>query len=260
MKKKIIVNFHGEDLTKFHILPLMLKTIFCKICDKSDLIIVPSEYFKKKLLLIKEGYNSKIFVSPSGGINTLIFDKNIIPLPRNKIPEIIYCSRFDENKGWDDFINAIALLEVKCTAIMIGYGYETSRVRQLIIDKKLEEVIFLYENISQIDIQKIYSNADLFVFPTRLAESLGLVALEAMSCGLPVIGTGIGALSEYLLDGYNGYVFEVGNISSLAMNIQNFLQLDDNEKQILSNNAYNISKEYFDTIISKELIKKLIEL
>lgn len=46
---------------------------------------------------------------------------------------------------------------------------------------------------------------DLFVFPTQLEESLGLVGLEAMACGVPVIGSCIGGLTDYIEEGTNGF-------------------------------------------------------
>jgi glycosyltransferase involved in cell wall biosynthesis len=260
-KKEIIINFHGEDLMGYKNLNSCSKNIFQKICDKSNLIIVPSEYFKKELELINSGYRSKIFIFPSGGIDTSIFDKNVNSFPRNKVPRIIYCSRFDKNKGWDNFIEAVNILlnewNIDCQAVMIGFGYESNDVRQLINKRKLKKKFSICENISQVSIQAIYSSSDVFVFPTRLPESLGLVALEAMSCGLPVIGSKIGALSEYIIDGYSGYLFEDGNIYSLAQKLKNYLCLCDEEKQVLSDNAYNISKKYFDYNVSKKLICRL---
>jgi glycosyltransferase involved in cell wall biosynthesis len=258
--KKIIINFHGEDLTKYQYLPILFRIIFCKICNNANLIIVPSAYFKEKLLLLC-ACGDKIFISPSGGVDTKVFNKNMKPLPRNDIIQIVYCSRFDENKGWDDFINAIDIinkLTISCKALMIGYGYQTNDAKKLIYEKNLEKTILLFENIHQRRIQEIYSSSDVFVFPTRLAESLGLVALEAMSCGLPVIGTDRGALREYLLNGYNGFVFESGNPHSLALKIQYFFELSNDKKQILANNAYNTSKKYFDNEISKNLIDAIM--
>jgi glycosyltransferase involved in cell wall biosynthesis len=260
-RKEIIINFHGEDLMEYKNLNIYFKHIFRKICDKSNLIIVPSEYFKKNLELINSEYGSKVFVFPSGGVNTSIFDKNINLFPRNKVPKIIYCSRFDKNKGWDDFIEAINILlnewNIECRAVMIGFGYELKDVKQLINKRKLENKILIYENVSQVLIQTIYSSSDVFVFPTRREESLGLVALEAMSCGLPVIGAKIGALPEYIIDDYNGYLFEAGNIYSLAQKLKDYLYLSDKEKQIFSDNAYNISKKYFDYNVSKKFISRL---
>lgn len=265
MGKKIIINFHGEDLINYKELNILFKHIFNKICLRSNVIIIPSQYFKKILLQINNQIDKKIYLFPSGGINTNIFNKNKYKMPRNNTPKIVYCSRFDKEKGWDDFINGIYLLinkmNIKCNAYMLGYGNEICKARQLIDDKNLESIIYLLEDASQYKMQEIYSTSDIFVFPTRRqAESLGLVALEAMSCGLPVIGTNLGALPEYLTDGYNGFMFEAGNANSLAMMLQKYIQLDDKEKQKLSDNAYNTSKKYFDNIVKKGLIQKLTEL
>jgi glycosyltransferase involved in cell wall biosynthesis len=262
INKKIIINFHGEDLTEYHSLFWLFKIVFIEICNYANLIIVPSEYFKLELLFLYK-CDDKIFVSPSGGVDTDIFNKNTRPLPRNNVIQIVYCSRFDENKGWDDFIDALYILKklaIPCKALMIGYGHQLDNAKKIIHEKKLDKIILLLGNISQKKVQEIYSSSDVFVFPTRrLAESLGLVALEAMSCGLPVIGTEKGALKEYLLDGYNGLVFEAGNYYSLASKIQYYLGLPNETKRFLSDNAYATSKKYFDTIISKDLVNAIVK-
>lgn len=52
---------------------------------------------------------------------------------------------------------------------------------------------------------EIYCTLDLFIFPTCLEESLGLVGLEAMACEVPVIGSYIGGLKDYIKDKENGF-------------------------------------------------------
>ena len=68
----------------------------------------------------------------------------------------------------------------------------------------------------------------VFIFPTeRQTECLGLVGLEAMACDISVIGAQIGGLRDYLKDGYNGFFFEPGSATDLALKIRNFITRTD---------------------------------
>lgn len=256
--KKVVINFHGEDLTNYENLLNIEKKCFKNICDIANLIIVPSNYFKKLLLSVENLSEHKIFVSPSGGIDSEKFYKNKI-LVDEKV--LIYCSRFDQDKGWDDFIYCIRNLindNIKIKAKMIGYGKETLDVLKLIKENRLENFIELYENISQLEISKFYSLGYVFVFPTRrLAESLGLVALEAMSCGLPVVASNIGAISDYVIPNVNGFLYTAGDVNALSVLLKKMLEIDNLSYEHLSDNARKMALKYKDEYVKKDFVDKM---
>ena len=61
------------------------------------------------------------------------------------------------------------------------------------------------------DIGALIASSDLFLLPSQ-QESFGLVALEAMVCGVPVIASSVGGLPEVIEDGRSGFLFQVGNV------------------------------------------------
>ena len=79
---------------------------------------------------------------------------------------------------------------------------------------------------SQSDLKKLYSQADIFVMPS-LTEAFGMVFLEAMAAGLPVIGTRVGGVPEIIVDGSNGILVDPGKINELGETI---VQLLGNQK------------------------------
>lgn len=81
------------------------------------------------------------------------------------------------------------------------------------------------------ELNELYHQADVMIFPTMLYESLGLVGLEAMACGCPVIGSNIGCLPEYVKDGVTGFLFESGNSHELADKIINFYELSISQRE-----------------------------
>ena len=252
--KRIFINFHGEDLTKYDLLNEIEKQKFIKLCSTTIGIVVPSIYFQELLCnTINMDLRNKIIVTPSGGINSEVFFKSNIC----KTNTIIYCSRFDKDKGWDDFIeaaNKLISLRKDIFFTMIGYGKETDVVKEMIEKNNLQNYIKLIINPNQQTIADYYSNSLLFVFPTHLNESLGLVALEAMSCGLPAICSSKGAINEYINNGINGFLYDAGNIQELTTKIIDFLKLSKQEKNQFSKNAIITAKEYSDLNVKEKFL------
>lgn len=255
--KKIIINFHGEDLLNFVEHPYKKK--FIKILSYADLIITPSLYYQNwlKSKFVVDG--KKLFVSASGGVDREVFNyKECNKFNR----QICFCSRLVPQKGWKDFVDAILILKKRnfvINAIMIGYGPDMGALKDKIKDEKLEDIITVKTGLTHEDIAMEYSNSGLFVFPTA-NESLGLVAIEAMSCGLPVIGTKIAALQEYISDGENGFIVDVNAPMQLAEKIEHYFSLSDDEKNRIRQNALETSKRYEFHTVCFELKQKIVSI
>ena len=257
--KIVFINFHGEDLTNYDLLDQREKTQFRQLCIEASGIVVPSNYFRNLLYnTLNMNLNKKILVTPSGGINSDIF------FQRNKGVQnrIVYCSRFDKDKGWDDFINAakeLVLYNDNLHFLMIGYGKETTDVQKMIQELKMQDTIEVILNPTQKKIAESYSDGTLFVFPTRrLAESLGLVALEAMSCGLPVVASNIGAVSEYIKDNENGFLYEAGKIEELVEKIRLFFSQNIDEQTNMQRKAYETAELYKDKKVEEDFIHQIL--
>jgi glycosyltransferase involved in cell wall biosynthesis len=82
----------------------------------------------------------------------------------------------------------------------------------------------------------IYSCADVFVIPS-LQEAFGQIALEAMSCGIPVVGFDTGGIPDMIEDGVTGYLAETGKIYDLANAIKGILKLDQQEYMKMATNC-----------------------
>lgn len=260
-RRTIVVNIHGSDIIKYkdHKLLKKLSAISLKNCER---IVVPSMYFSK---VIQESFNDidkkKIIVYPSGGINRSVFcDNSTTVIPREKKSIILgMTSRIDENKGWDVFLQAVKKLvleEYTISGIIIGQGTQEKELLGLKERLGLSSIEYL-GLLPQKEIAELYKNIDLFIFPTLLNESLGLVGLEAMSCGLPVIASNVGAPSSYVKDGKNGYVFEANNSDMLAAKIKEFMNLNQENKNKMREQAIKTAKEYDSTCVTSNLFREL---
>lgn len=109
--------------------------------------------------------------------------------------------------------------------------YIRKRNDEKIRDLYLDNLIKYIGPIPYHSLPEIYCTLDLFIFPTCLEESLGLVGLEAMACEVPVIGSYIGGLKDYIKDKENGFFFTPGNAEELSNKIELYLSLSSSEKQ-----------------------------
>ena len=138
-----------------------------------------------------------------------------------------------------------------------GRGNQTSIMNKMIAELSLNDYIKYIGPIPYNDLPQVYSLLDLFVFPTELNESLGLVGLEAMACKVPVIGSNIGGLKDYIIPNYNGFFFNVGNYNDLANKIITYKSLSTEEKKIIENNAYKTALTYSSEKTKYDLYSKL---
>jgi glycosyltransferase involved in cell wall biosynthesis len=135
--------------------------------------------------------------------------------------------RISAGKGWQTMLHACALLKMPYRLIIVGDGPEAAQMEALIDKLQLREFITRYPLLPQEKLPEIYSSIDVFLFPTeRAGESLGLVGLEAMACGTPVISSDFAAPADYVRDGVNGFQFPKGDAAGLADAITRCMQAD----------------------------------
>ena len=257
IKKPLILNAHGSDVLINTKIGKLIQKLVTPIIKKADLIVVPSDYFKgivyDRFMIKKE----KIFVFPSGGVNTQLFKPKDI---KKDIFTIGFVSRIDKGKGWDTLLEAVNLLNSKglvFRVLIIGSGVEEKLLLQKIEDLKLKNVVEYIGPKPHNDLVNYFNQMDVFAFTTRMAESLGLVGLEAMACGVPVIGSRIAALPSYIKDGINGKLFEAGNYYELSKNIEYFMNLDELEFKKYQINAIKTAKLYDSNKVTLDLLKKI---
>ena len=113
---------------------------------------------------------------------------------------------------------------------------------------------------SQQDLRIIYNAIDYLIFPTmREGESLGLIAIEALACGCPVISSDYAAPHYYIHDNFNGFKFQKGNFMQLSSLIEKGVRIRKTAQYSeLSKNAYNSSQNYLQKNIIQDL-KNIIQ-
>ena len=123
--------------------------------------------------------------------------------------QLLYCGRIDERKGIDLAIEALLSLPPAARLRVVGGGddAERRRLERLVAEHGLDDRI-AFERRPRHELPALYAEADALLFPVRWLEPFGLVPLEAMACGTPVVATGRGGSGEYLRDGGNCLLFD----------------------------------------------------
>ena len=167
------------------------------------------------------------------------FKKAIAP---NNERILIHTSNFRKVKRTEDVIKMFQIVQDKIPSklLMVGDGPERNAMEQLCRELSIcENVRFLGK---QDAIEEILSVSDLFIMPSE-SESFGLAALEAMACKVPVISTNAGGLPELNIDGYCGYMSNVGDVEDMAKNAIIILENEDTLNEF-KEHAYLRAKDF----------------
>lgn len=259
-KFPIYTNCHGSDVIPENPGQEKMQKNTRAILSMSEKIVVPSEYFKR---VVAEKYSTpegKLFVCASGGVDTGLF--RVLPdRPVNEVFTMGFVGRLSAGKGWDTLLQACAELPDRdFRLVLVGDGPESAQMQHLLDELRLGDVVQRYGLLPQKDLARIYNEIDVFVFPTeRKGESLGLVAIEAMACGTPVIASDYAAPAYYMVNGENGYTFPMGDAGSLAKALQAFRSLPEEKRAALRAGALATAQCYTRQSVTRVLEKILLE-
>jgi glycosyltransferase involved in cell wall biosynthesis len=129
---------------------------------------------------------------------------------------LLYAGRYDPRKGIETAIRALGHLEDAVLVVRaLGDPAEQQRLEALTDELGLRARVE-FGACARGELAARYRAADLVVFPSEWEEPFGLVPLEAMACGVPVAGTGVGGSGQFLLDGVNCVRFRPGDPLDLA--------------------------------------------
>ncbi|MFC1662953.1 glycosyltransferase family 4 protein [Patescibacteria group bacterium] len=163
-----------------------------------------------------------------------------------------FSGRIDPEKGWERMINSVLELlndNDKIKLLIAGDGPERDKMLRLISSSGHSNNINYLGFVN--NMAWFYSLLDCLVVPSS-SESMGLVAVEAQSMGIPVIAANIPALKEIITDNVNGIFFNIDNSGDLKNKI-NFLNRNDKLRNNLSKNGLTNAQQFYLTKYTKRL-------
>jgi glycosyltransferase involved in cell wall biosynthesis len=258
----IVAHIHGGDVMaqpNVNKKWASMKSIVAKrTLMLSKRVIVPSQYFSDFVQTTFSVDPNSIFVSPSGGVDTQRFQ----PVERQpqKVIKLGYVGRLDSGKGVDILLKAMRVLMeqgVHIQLTVVGAGKEQEKLVQYAIDNNLSEACRFIGVLTQSELVAYYQTFDYFVFPTELNESLGLVGLEAMSCGVPVITSGHAGIGDYFENRVNGFKFEFGSYISLCDVLSNLPLVSSTIYRQMAEQCRLTALKFDSEVVKEKLVKEL---
>ncbi|MCS7055733.1 MAG: glycosyltransferase [Thermoflexales bacterium] len=236
----------------------------CHLCSVADRITANTSVEKQQLVRFYGAGSSRIRIVPPGVDLSRFhpieqsYAKSVIGIPTEH-RMILFAGRIERLKGIDTLFRAMALLKAKradwawdrlCVAIIGGdpseagqrENEEMARLHELRDELGLADLVAFLGARDQDVLQFYYAAAEVLVMPSHY-ESFGMVALEAMACGTPVIASDVGGLSVLVQHNKTGLRVKVNDPAELARAIEKLLD-DDARRRRMGHAAACYAEDY----------------
>lgn len=167
-------------------------------------------------LLRRFGFDGPCPVIPANGVDAGLF---AVRGPLTHAPHFGYVGRMASEKGISDAVAAIETLgDIDATLTLIGDGPQRAALQQLVAERGLQQRVRFVDPLRGDALVEAFASLRALVLPSRTTsvwkEQFGRVLVEAMACGVPVIGSDSGAIPEVVGDA--GLTFPEGDVTALA--------------------------------------------
>jgi D-inositol-3-phosphate glycosyltransferase len=225
-----------------------------RLVQFADRIVIATPAEKNQLIHLYHADEKKFAVIPPGVDTTRFYPisedeaRAVIGVPSGNCM-ILFVGRIEPLKGIETLLRAIALLlnteeieECNYYLAIIGgepdgngdqMDSEMARLQKLSLELGIHDVVIFLGKRSQETLPYYYSAAQVVVVPSHY-ESFGMVALEAMACGIPVIASQVGGLAYLVQDGITGYVIPDRKPEILKQKLMQLIQSPPLREQMCS--------------------------
>ena len=231
-----------------------LKQTVRKMLQKADRVVAQSSDTKSNAEKYY-GVDRKIDIVPLGIRPSTHSAKSRrdLDLPADKYV-FSTIGRLIKRKNIEDLLHIIKEIQISTPSVLliIGDGPEKDFIESRIRDLRIEGAVRLLGRVS--DEQKYeYLNASDGYLSTAIHEGFGIVFLEAMECGLPVICYDRGGQKDFLKNGKTGYLVELGNKAEFASRLKELLESPSLRAEIRSHNKEYVKEFYIESVAEKYL-------
>lgn len=254
-----ITTIHGTDVTLSE-KSFLLKCVIRFVVHYTDAISANSSYTKNVLLSIDHSARDKVSIIPMG-VDIKKFTSNPIPegVVNSNSPKIIFVGRLINLKGIDYLLKAMVTVirHIPDAQLTIcGNGPEKKRLEGVTATLGISKNVSFLGSINHVELPRYYQSADLLVLPSVTVmdqtEALGVVLLEAMACGIPVIGSDVGGIPDIIYDGWNGYLVPEKSPEMMANQIIRILTDSKIHKKFAANGLVTVKEKFsWDYICSR---------
>ena len=249
-----------DDKTSYHKKYIMPKVdLFLPFTETAKRALRLEGVPEEKIAVIYPGVDLKRFKPGNKPEN--LFAKNNIPINSfvilyvgklvswKGVHNLVYTAKILKDRGIKDFIVAVA-----------GKGAQKENMEKLIKETATEGYFRFLNFVSYDEVPDIYRMADVFVLPSyptmTWQEQFGMVLIEAMACGKPIISTNSGSIPEVVGD--TGMLIPPGDFFSMAETIYRLMR-DSNLRETLGKKAVERAARLYDAVKNSQAFKRIIE-
>jgi glycosyltransferase involved in cell wall biosynthesis len=225
---RVVVTVHGGDV--FSLNGALLRRVKAWALRRADAVVVNSSATRQACEFLHPGRRYEVIPM---GVDTDRFrpgPRSDELVQRHGLGDltVLFVGRLTEDKGVDDLLRALALLTgrgVGFKALVVGSGDQEAALRSQAESLGLRGVVEFIGWVPSEELVAYYDTADVFVGPSIVGrsgwtEALGLVFVEALATGLPVIATNTGGIADVVTDGVTGFLVDERSPAQIAEKLE----------------------------------------
>ena len=251
---KTYVTAHGSDMFEVYKKQPFMRSTIRKVLKNADVVFAVSNALRHEIIATGvSGIGDKTKLS----LNSVDIDKfsnkgdDSFKREYNLTdkPVVLFVGNLIKRKNVDSLLEAKKIANSDYYLVVVGDGPLFKKLKKKVEDENIRDVIFTG---SRNDVENIIPSCDLLVLPS-FSESFGLVLIEALACGKPVIGSNVGGITEIITDDV-GVLVDPNKIPSIARAIDNLVN-DEDLRHVLSLNARSRAIDFSKVMIPYEEIQ-----
>jgi len=252
---KTYVTAHGSDMFEVYKKQPLMRSTIKNVLKKADVVFAVSNALKHEIIATGvTGISDKTKICwNSVDIDKFSSRENDSFKQENKLtdkPIVLFVGNLIKRKNVDSLLEAKKIANSDYYLVIVGDGPLFKKLNKKVKDENIRDVIFTG---SRNDVENIIPSCDVLVLPS-FSESFGLVLIEALACGKPVIGSNVGGITEIINDDV-GLLVNPNKVSSIASAIDKVIN-DDEFRGALSLNARGRAKIFSKVDIPYDEVKQ----
>ncbi|WP_407374469.1 glycosyltransferase family 4 protein [Methanobrevibacter sp.] len=251
---KTYVTAHGSDMFELYKKQAYIRSTVRNVLKKADHVFAVSNALRHEIIATGvRGISEKTSLCwnsvdidkfSADGDDSFKIENNLTDKPI-----VLFVGNLIKRKNVDSLLEAKKISNSDYYLVIVGDGPLFKKLKKKVEDENIRDVIFTG---SRRDVEKIIPSCDLLVLPS-FSESFGLVLIEALACGKPIIGSNVGGITEIITSDV-GFLVNPNKVSSIADKIDKVIN-DDELRMNLSQNARDRAMKFSKVNIPYDEVK-----
>lgn len=245
---KTYVTAHGSDMFELYKKQSFMRSTIKNVLKDADVVLAVSNALRHEIIATGvTGIASKTRISWNSVDINKFSSKHEDSFKKEygleDKPIVLFVGNLIKRKNVYSLLEAKKIAQSDYYLVIVGDGPLFKKLSKKVDEEHIEDVIFTG---SRDDVEKIIPSCDVLVLPS-FSESFGLVLIEALACGKPVIGSDVGGISEIINDDV-GLLVNPKDVSSISKSVDEIIN-DEDLRLVLSLNARNRAKDFSEVVI-----------